>query len=83
MPDLPPPYADLEIRILERQEAGYPVEITFDRRQEFPRGFLAGDILPWGNGSDYLLIAAKNGLKADQAGDCSRLRVARPRTIAS
>lgn len=30
MPDLPPPYADLEIRILERQEAGYPVEITFD-----------------------------------------------------
>jgi Uncharacterized protein conserved in bacteria len=33
-------YADLEIRILERQERGYPVEITFHGDQEFPRGFL-------------------------------------------
>ena len=33
-------YADLEIRILEKQERGYPVEITFNRDQEFPRGFL-------------------------------------------
>src|SRR5258708_198491 len=33
-------YADLEIRILEKQERGYPVEITFNGDQEFPRGFL-------------------------------------------
>ena len=33
-------YADLEIRILEKQERGYPVEITFHGDQEFPRGFL-------------------------------------------
>jgi hypothetical protein len=36
----PNTYADLEIRILEKQEHGYPVEITFNGEQEFPRGFL-------------------------------------------
>lgn len=41
------PYADLEIRILERQGAGYPVEITLNGDQHFPRGFLAADLLPW------------------------------------
>jgi hypothetical protein len=39
------PYADLEIRILDRQAAGYPVELTLVGRQ-FPRGFLAPDALP-------------------------------------
>jgi hypothetical protein len=34
-------YADLEIRLLERQEGGYPVEMTLDREQEFPRGVLS------------------------------------------
>jgi hypothetical protein len=33
-------YADLEIRILEKQDRGYPVEITLNGDQEFPRGFL-------------------------------------------
>jgi hypothetical protein len=33
-------YADLEIRILERQAQGYPVEITLNNEQEFPRGSL-------------------------------------------
>jgi hypothetical protein len=33
-------YADLEIRILDKEERGYPVEITFNGEQEFPRGFL-------------------------------------------
>ncbi|MBN2003977.1 MAG: CHAT domain-containing protein, partial [Anaerolineae bacterium] len=46
------PYADLEIRILERQEAGYPVEITLDGGQEFPRGFLTPDILSWTSTGD-------------------------------
>ena len=40
-------YADLEIRILELQDEGYPVEITFSGEQEFPRGYLKPDILPW------------------------------------
>ena len=40
-------YADLEIRILEKQDEGYPVEITLNREQEFPRGYLKPDFLPW------------------------------------
>jgi len=44
-------YADLEIRILEQQAEGYPVEITFKGEQEFPRGYLAPDLLPWVAGS--------------------------------
>ena len=42
-------YADLEIRIFDRQDRGYPVEITFNGEQEFPRGFLdpAKLPLPW------------------------------------
>ena len=43
--------ADLEIRILARQDQGYPVEITFSGEQEFPRGYLKPDILPWIPGS--------------------------------
>ena len=43
-----PTYADLEIRILDRQAAGYPVELTVAGRQ-LPRGFLdpAALPLPW------------------------------------
>jgi hypothetical protein len=40
-------YADLEIRILEQQAEGYPVEITFQGEQEFPHGYLQPDFLPW------------------------------------
>jgi hypothetical protein len=40
------PYADLEIRILERQAQLYPVEITLNHEQEFPRGFLDPKDLP-------------------------------------
>jgi hypothetical protein len=43
----PANYADLEIRILELQDEGYPVEITFSGEQEFPRGYLTPDVLPW------------------------------------
>lgn len=39
-------YTDLEIRILEKQELGYPVEITFNGDQEFPRGFLNATAQP-------------------------------------
>lgn len=44
-------HADLEIRILEQQADGYPVEITFKGEQEFPRGFLTPDFLPWSPGA--------------------------------
>jgi hypothetical protein len=37
-------YADLEIRILKKDERGYPVEITFNGEVEFPRGVLAPEI---------------------------------------
>jgi WD40 repeat protein len=48
-----PTYADLEIRILDRQAAGYPVELTVAGRQ-LPRGFLDPDALPlpWTAGAD-------------------------------
>ena len=42
-----PVYADLEIRILDKGEAGYPVEITLNNEQQFPRGHLRADFLPW------------------------------------
>ena len=44
-------YVALEIRVLERQDAGYPVEFSLDTGQEFPRGFLDPAFLPW-QGSD-------------------------------
>ncbi len=40
-------YTDLEIRILKRQEDGYPVDITLNNSQEFPQGYLNPEILPW------------------------------------
>jgi hypothetical protein len=40
-------YADLEIRILELQPQGYPVEITLNGEQQFPRGYLDPDLLNW------------------------------------
>ncbi len=40
-------YADLEVRIFSRQERAYPVEITLDGQQEFQRGQLPGEIIPW------------------------------------
>ena len=41
--------ADLEIRIFpsDVSVAGYPVEITLGGQQEFPRGVLAADVVPW------------------------------------
>ncbi len=42
-------HVDLEIRIFARDisVAGYPVEITLGGQQEFSRGVLAADVLPW------------------------------------
>lgn len=45
---------DLEIRIFASDEraAGYPVEITLGGQQEFPRGHLSVDVLPWTSSGD-------------------------------
>jgi len=45
-------FADLEIRIFPRREQGYPVEITLDGQQEFPRGYLAADAMRWRSSGD-------------------------------
>jgi hypothetical protein len=39
-------YAELEIRILARQDRGYPIEITC-QGSEFPRGYGNPALLPW------------------------------------
>ncbi|MEM7028678.1 MAG: CHAT domain-containing protein [Chloroflexota bacterium] len=44
-------FADLEVRILEQHDEGYPVEITLNYQQEFPRGYLNPDFLPWTSGA--------------------------------
>lgn len=36
-------YADLEIRVLKKEDAGYPVEITFNGDQEFPQVHLSAN----------------------------------------
>jgi tetratricopeptide (TPR) repeat protein len=48
---LSPVYADLEIRLLPFESEGYPVEITFGGGQQFPRGYLKPDLLPWVSGA--------------------------------
>ncbi len=40
-------YADLEIRILEKQDKGYPVELTLNSERELGRGYLDPGFLPW------------------------------------
>ena len=40
-------FADLEIRIFPLEERGYPVEITLDGQQEFPRGYLDAAVAAW------------------------------------
>ncbi len=38
---------DVEIRLFAREERGYPVEITLNGEQVFPRGWLSPSLLPW------------------------------------
>jgi hypothetical protein len=37
----------LEIRLLDRTEAGYPIEMTLTNTQQVFSGYLAADVLPW------------------------------------
>jgi hypothetical protein len=79
-------FSDLEIRILKLEGAGYPVEMTLDSEQEFPRGHLDPGFLPWVPSSsatqdgkrlfDWLL--ADNRLKtawAEVRGRCPQRRI--------
>ena len=79
-------YADLEIRILDRQEQGYPVEITLNGEQEYPRGFLAADVLPWVGGASaaedgrrlFALLTGGSEIKtawAEARGRCPQRRI--------
>jgi hypothetical protein len=52
-------YADLEIRILEKQQEGYPVEMTLNSEQQFPRGYIDSEFLPWVSSGS----AAEDGAK--------------------
>jgi len=52
-------YADLEIRILEKQKEGYPVEMTLNSEQQFPRGYIDSEFLPWVSSGS----AAEDGAK--------------------
>ena len=45
-------FDDLEVRIFAREDRGYPVEFTLNGEQEFPRGFLAADLVPWQSEGD-------------------------------
>lgn len=45
-------FADLEIRIFSQQPEGFPVELTLNNEQQFPRGYLDPGFLPWVPGVD-------------------------------
>jgi hypothetical protein len=45
-------FVDLEIRIFPRRDEGYPVYLRLGEQQEFPRGHLTTDILPWASYGD-------------------------------
>ena len=53
-PVLPAAFTDLEIRILQKHDQGYPVEITLGGQQEFPRGYLPLEVLPWTPSGDLV-----------------------------
>jgi hypothetical protein len=52
MADTADAFTDLEVRIFQKQEQSYPVEITLGGQQEFPRGFLLAEVLPWSPSGD-------------------------------
>jgi hypothetical protein len=50
-------YTDLLIRLLKREEQGYPIELTLDSRLEFQRGYLPASAAQW-----------RPGLREDESG---------------
>ncbi len=68
-------FADLEIRIRKREEAGYPVEMRLNNGQVFETGFVAADVAQWSSGGDlaadgrrlYTKLLADSMLRANWA----------------
>ncbi len=60
-------FTDLEIRILQKLPEGYPIEMTLGGQQEFPRGHLTPDLLPWSSSGDLAADGQRlfNALLAD------------------
>lgn len=56
------PYADLLIRVLKREEQGYPVELTLNNHLHFRRGYVKSSIAQWTPGP----FAAEAGLSLFQ-----------------
>lgn len=44
---MPTSTATVEIRIFASNDDGYPIELTVNHEQEFGRGYLSADALPW------------------------------------
>jgi len=40
-------FADLEIRLMKEEKQGYPIEITLNKQEEWPRHYISPDILEW------------------------------------
>ena len=59
MADTTDTFTDLEVRIFQKQDQGYPVEITLGGQQEFPRGFLPSEVLPWSPSGDVAADGTK------------------------
>jgi hypothetical protein len=59
MADTGDSFTDLEIRVFQKQDQGYPVEITLGGQQEFPRGFLPAEVVPWSSGGDIAADGSK------------------------
>jgi hypothetical protein len=47
-------WTDLEIRVFQRRDEDYPVDITLAGQQEFRRGHLSADVLPWVPSADLV-----------------------------
>jgi len=68
-------FADLEIRIRKREEAGYPAEMRLNDGQVFETGHVAADIVQWSFSSDlaadgrrlYATLFADSTLRANWA----------------
>ena len=48
------PFADLEIRIFQRRDNCYPVEITLNGEQNLAQGVMSTDIVPWVSSGDLV-----------------------------
>ncbi|HNT76388.1 MAG TPA: CHAT domain-containing protein [Anaerolineae bacterium] len=46
------PFCDLELRLFQRTDLGYPVEITLAGQQEFPRRYAPLELAEWTPGTD-------------------------------